>query len=227
MSHQWIGSLIQQRIMVADKVYITHRMISDYAASSVTGRATRVWEAYEEGHPEEPYAILKDLWLDIESPSEGEILDDVLAKMEEYTGRHPELEDKDYRKHFLTKVVDWRVVLPGGDPDTTLKSTRGESFVNVTDSFPPPPEGGPSISSTEPTSSRTPRSESRSWNGVPPRARQIPKPSNLRRPRHLAHYRIVFLESGRPIHKLLTLKESFSCLRDSVQGKKTTVHDVC
>jgi hypothetical protein len=224
MSHRWIGSSIQQRITVADKVYITHQMISDYAASSVTGRATRVWEAYKEGHPEGPYVVLKDLWLDIKSPSEGEILDDVLAKMEKYTGQHPELEDKDYRKHFLTKVVDWRVVLPNGDPDTTLKSTRGESFVKVTDSF---PEDGPSILSTESTSTRTPRSEPRSWNGVPPRAPRIPKPSALRRPRHLAHYRIVFLESRRPIHKLLTLKESFSCLRDSVQGKKPTICDVC
>lgn len=225
MQHFWVASTLRQRIQVADKFYITRRTLSDYAASAITGRATRVWEAYEEGSPKGPYVALKDLWMDLNAPSEGEILDTVLSKMAEYAERHPELEDKDFRRYFLTKVGEWRVRLPGDRLDTTLESTRGESFTEVTQSFHTTlaTDNLPSTM-TEPNSIHTSRSEPRAENSVPPPVTKTAMPISLRRPRHLVHYRIVFMESGCPIHKLLTLNQSYSCLRDSVEGANLAIY---
>lgn len=58
-----------------DKIYRTLEVLSDFAAESILGRATRVYKAQElkNGVPYGDVVVLKDQWIDSDRIKEGDI----------------------------------------------------------------------------------------------------------------------------------------------------------
>lgn len=96
--------------------YITTALISDFAANTIPGRGTRVFEVQraDGGEPEGPF-VLKDSWLGLDRPHEGDVLKSLLADLGNIEG----LNMDDVTQHFLT-VLSYGSVLIGGEVDSTL-----------------------------------------------------------------------------------------------------------
>jgi hypothetical protein len=210
---------VQYKIKVGDKYYLTIQNLSDYAASAITGRATRVWDAREEGDPGAVSVVIKDLWVNIDSLSEGEILDAILVDMEKWklSNPYPDDPDPDFRRYFLTKLAEWEVLLSNGEPDTTRVSMCDQSLTEPLEGFWTSYHGSTvSLSPTQSGASRT-LSQPRDSTSFPiaPVAAEHP---SIHPPRHLEHYRIVFAEVGIAIRHLKTLKEALTVIRDAAIG---------
>ena len=133
--------------------YKTQKAIFDHRSLCTTGRATRVWEVIEvasfdelqplEGsHP----VVLKDVWLDAGSMTEGDIQREIFADLEKisnalqagvepkgFAGMDDESKQKlreclleqDWHRYFLTLVREWqgttsKEVAEAAEPDSTL-----------------------------------------------------------------------------------------------------------
>jgi hypothetical protein len=94
-----VGQDMQYEIKVVNRTYKTLRMLSNFAAHTIVGRATRVFlvEDAESG----AQFVLKDVWLakgrKMEHEVRRELLDDIQAKLGE-----PEM--KEVEKHLFTPV---------------------------------------------------------------------------------------------------------------------------
>ena len=91
-------------------------VLSDYKAGYIIGRASRVWKVQQvqdqdDGHPVliGDVLVMKDVWIDQDSPSEGHILRNVFKKLNTV---HPTTEtdrksiEKLFAEHFVTIEVD-------------------------------------------------------------------------------------------------------------------------
>jgi hypothetical protein len=212
------GGETQYEIRVGEKTYVTTRVLSNHAASAITGRGTRVWEAYDKADPDGPRVALKDVWMDVDSPSEGQILQNILAEMETFILANPDTEDPNYRKYFLTKLVDSYVFLRNDETDDTRTAMRNQTIPEPLNGF-WTHHGGTSggVTSHHSTASTSRKSRPVDENIIPTPLVEKIEPT-LSRPRHLKHYRIVFEEVGEAVHKLPSMKEVLAVLRDAAIG---------
>ncbi|KAJ3983355.1 hypothetical protein F5890DRAFT_1523694 [Lentinula detonsa] len=120
----------QYKIRVGDKAYITTKMLSDNAADSPIGRATRVWLVRDEDGPSDSRYVLKDVWVDSERQTEDEIrsalLKDVEAKCAPDARAIVE-------KHLLTPVAFEKLHIGAIVDDTTQLIMRGGSMPKTLD----------------------------------------------------------------------------------------------
>lgn len=215
-----IENRVQYKVEVGQTTYITRQCLANARASAVTGRATRVWEAYPANDATKSVA-LKDLWMDMDSPSEGEILGDVFKLMEAYKSEHNVTED--YRQFFLT-TLDHGIVQIDGKADDTSRAMRGKSLPKTSNYY---------HTSAEQAFKSTPSNDKDSKGGVPSRSEGAPdcvflRPrADLRAPKDYRHYRIVFEEVGKPLHELHTLKLAYGALCGAAKGKIPNIPVSC
>lgn len=202
---------IQYEIEVRDKKYVTRRCLSDYAAASaISGRATRVWEAYDKDDPAKKSVALKDLWMDVESRSEGDTLEDIFGLMKEYKDKHVGLDD--YRQYFLTTLAHGVVIFPDGTIDDTREAMRKQDLPDSHEFYRTSPASQLKAGSAPTGFQVEPR-------GIGSFVIDYRLCSKVRPLQHVKHYRIVFDEVGKPIHQLHTLKLAFGALHGAAQGK--------
>ncbi|KAJ3995073.1 hypothetical protein F5050DRAFT_1830616 [Lentinula boryana] len=113
------------KIQVGSKTYVTIKMLSDYAADSPIGRATRVWLVVDEVGPSDRYYVLKDVWVDAERDTEDEIRSNLLKDVEEKCGS--KARDK-VERHLLTPVAFEKLRIGASADDTTQLIMRGGSL---------------------------------------------------------------------------------------------------
>ncbi|KAJ4477466.1 hypothetical protein J3R30DRAFT_3683174 [Lentinula aciculospora] len=115
----------QYKIPVGDKTYVTVRVLSDYAADSPIGRATRVWLVTDEADPSNRQYVLKDVWVDSERATEDEIRSALLIDVEEKCGGPARAI---VEKHLLTPVAFEKLFIGTRLDDTTQSIIRGGSL---------------------------------------------------------------------------------------------------
>jgi hypothetical protein len=184
---------IQVQTPSGPRVFQTKEMLANYSADRAIGRATRVWEVYEgQGKDGQKTHVLKDTWVEITRPREGETYRNVLAGATD--------EEKEF---FLTVVCDGDVKLASGTDDSTLETRQGS-----------PP--GDTFQVFDPFA----RSYSKSLiiakpEGMPEPLRPATKPRAFV---NRAHYRIVFDEVGVPLSKLRSMGEIWQAACDANKG---------
>ncbi|KAJ3784824.1 hypothetical protein GGU10DRAFT_15723 [Lentinula aff. detonsa] len=112
----------QYRIRVRDKTYITTKILSDYAADSPIGRATRVWLVKDEDGLSDSRYVLKDVWVDSERQTEDEIRSALLKDVDEKCGSDARSK---VEKHLLTPVAFEKLHIDTIVDDTTQLIMRG------------------------------------------------------------------------------------------------------
>ena len=116
-------------------------VLSDYKAGYIIGRASRVWKVQQVQDQDNGHSVLigdvlvmKDVWIDQDSPSEGHILRNVFKKLNTV---HPTTEtdrksiEKLFAEHFVTIEVDEVVKVGNLDSlqaDTTATILRGSAL---------------------------------------------------------------------------------------------------
>ncbi|CAG8740413.1 12217_t:CDS:2, partial [Acaulospora colombiana] len=94
-----------------ERVFETLAVISDASAWAVCSHGTRVWKVFEVLDPLKTPRVLKDSWIDSNSPSEAEIINDI----------HVRLGDKPEKLcHFPTLHTHGAVCFPRNPIDDTL-----------------------------------------------------------------------------------------------------------
>jgi Fungal protein kinase len=220
-----INDTQRYRIPVDGKFYVTCAILSDDRASSITGRATRVFEVYDEDDPDTTVA-LKDLWMDDGSTSEGDILSEVFRAMQEWKNERSQVspdedrdvEDDDYHRFFFTTVAHGLVKFDDSSFDNTRAAMHGRDLPQPMEYYTTKP-GDEYLRTRESQTSSHSRSHG-SMHGPIIVPRTEPRPI-----RHLQHYRIVFKEVGRPVYDLDSLREVFEMLLDAAKGQQDVYND--
>ncbi|KAJ7094079.1 hypothetical protein B0H15DRAFT_971330, partial [Mycena belliarum] len=108
---------IQYKLTLNDVVYVTKQLLADNRAEEISGRATRVWEAYREDDPEQISVVIKDLWTSIGAVQEGAQLEELHEKLRALVDPGTPRPPSDY---FLTLVDHGFVPVAGGADDNTV-----------------------------------------------------------------------------------------------------------
>lgn len=211
MKHIEVEEAPQYEIQVQDKTYVTVKCLSDHAANTIAGRATRVWEAYEKGQEKGVTFALKDLWMSMQAQQEGDILNTVFKLMADFKSPPDALDLGDYRKYFLTHLSHGLVMLPGGVVDDTKMAMHQETLPDKLNYY----HTSASENTARPSGSLH---NSRSTGGLP-HPTFVPH-KKARRIKHLRHYRIVFKEIGKPLHQLHTPELAYRALLDAAKGEE-------
>jgi len=198
---------------VKERKFRTVKILSDFGAAPIRGRATRVFEAYEldkEGNRTGESVAIKDTWMDADRLQEGDILHSMMKDVKESASDVT----VDGAKYFLS-VRTHGVVMIAGKQDSTLDLMMHgytipmdcNQFMLERTTSPSKPrvsKGGPSSVSVGDQTVRDYRQYS-------------PK----------VHYRCVFNEVATPLLHVQNTSEMFLVLNDVVQGGwKFAIH-VC
>jgi len=204
---------------VGSLTFVSSRILSDFAADRLCGRATRVFEVSEKSGSPQCFA-LKDQWADDDRLAEGSVLEDLRAtiKSEMEKGLFDDMGlTRDPVDYFLSVKAYGCVHLSNNVEDNTKTIMQGLSL----------PDSCPSVS--------IPFSEKNfvSYNAPGESAGHIPYPASISsilptkrsnfHPRR--HDRTVFNEVGTPLHDLNNLSDLFRGLADATIGK-ISVHFV-
>ncbi|KAI0922904.1 hypothetical protein AcV5_009769 [Taiwanofungus camphoratus] len=172
-------------------VYRTIGVLSDVGANAPLGRGTRVWEARKVvGNKEYGDSVaLKDSWIDSDRDREG----DLSASLRDSAASEEDREDIDAR--FLTVLHHGDVYIDGNADDTRTLMTRSMEIPSECSRYNVhvPPEDILSGSNTGTGHYRTPQEFNQEMIESPP----------MHHPK--AHYRIVFKEVCKPLHKITSL----------------------
>jgi len=203
----------QYEIQVMDKVYRTTDVLSNFGADAIIGRGTRVFKVYDIKDVNKTPRVLKDVWVEEDRSREGEILNNLFAKIQLEGG-----EDKlrDAQRYFLTSVTYGDVKIHGQlDHTRNLIMRGGDPFL----------EGNSMLLTIGNLTRRKPshRSEhTRASNigNVPvfedPR-RRTARPRSAPIPVRV-HHRMVCEEVGVAIHNLTNLRDVYQSLCDALKG---------
>ncbi|KAF8316911.1 hypothetical protein DL93DRAFT_2056122 [Clavulina sp. PMI_390] len=201
------------------RVFETCALLSDVGAEAFIGRGTRVWVVHEvtaDGIDTSKVMVLKDCWVNKERELEGNILNDLRAKLAD----RPEL------KNFLSVYTHGIVKRRQGDEiekDMTTSFPEGAipaaDVINVDEVayfrkgvIPEPPDRQKINSTNE----RHGRGHVPS---IPSRALGL---NAFGKPEHLEqryHYRVVFNEKGEPIQGMTSRKRMFIGIQGAFRGK--------
>ncbi|KAJ7625033.1 hypothetical protein DFH06DRAFT_746110 [Mycena polygramma] len=117
--------VIQFKMQVNNKTYVTCGPLTDYSAHSIRGRAIRVWEAKEEDNPD-VHCVVKDVWILRNSLPEGTQLRSLYALLENIPASSDGRKPTDY---FLSLLDDEFVkVEDGRDDDTSVIMMRNQEL---------------------------------------------------------------------------------------------------
>ncbi|KAJ4477465.1 hypothetical protein J3R30DRAFT_3486197 [Lentinula aciculospora] len=205
----------QYKIQVGDKTYVTVKVLSDYAADSPIGRATRVWLVTDEADPSNRQYVLKDVWVDSERATEDEIRSALLIDIEEKCGADARAL---VENHLLTPVAFEKLCINTSADDTVGVIMRGGSV----------PKNLPHLRLVVPQQSgMSTRSRiSTQENAVDTvlsgqRARYIRYGDTARigpRVTSRFHYRIVFLECAKTMYEEKHLGNVLGALADVIEA---------
>ena len=202
-----VGPKIQYEIKVGNRTYKTIDILSNFAAHTIVGRATRVLLVRDVKSQEE--FVLKDVWLAKGRQPEHEVrsnlLDDIQAKLGE-----PEM--KEVERHLFTPInhciVQTQVNGKAVDDDTDEVIMRkvdlsGVKQFSVMDSI--------QEKHTVEAVGQTPHtSEHVNTRATKPNAKGIT---------HRYHYRIVYKEYATPLYEVNRLSLVMMTLEDLVKGR--------
>ncbi|KAJ3760773.1 hypothetical protein EV360DRAFT_39112 [Lentinula raphanica] len=193
----------QYKIEVAGKSYTTLRVLSDIAADSPLGRATRVWKVKDD---EGNLHVLKDVWLDQSRTEEHLIREEILKAVEglEDGERFAEL----LKKYMLTPIAYGKVRVDGLPDDTTDVMLAG--YLPVEDEMVPlkPPVTVPSRNTRQSTGMSLPSDKD-----------CISSPAVEADEHHRRyHYRVVFKEYATTLYEEKSCDNIFHAIADVVKA---------
>jgi hypothetical protein len=195
------------RIQVKSRTFITRKVLVDFAADSLLGRGTRVWR----GHFEDEYdkvCVLKDMWVDTDRPTEGDILRDLASAFE--LNPYPNTVFNDY---FLTVIDDFVIQLDGIHPDDTWNTMmNGQEPPKDCKILKMP------VSNDLPSKVKTRSISHIVSSGMGPSPHEVKRAPNPHHFRPRSHYRITFKEVGKALYEEKSLHAIFKALKDVVTG---------
>lgn len=170
--------------------------LSTYAASTLLGRAIRVWKVVELDSKDEPLGspnVLKDFWPRESSRSENQAQNEIFAAVTAARRGRDDQDQDDLKKYFMTILHDI-VVHAEEQPDTTQLLIRTEL------------DGDQGKYPVRHSDAR-----------APDHGRTVV----YALPDHVArkHCRVVFKEVGIPLSQLTNHNILFWCLTDAISGK--------
>ena len=194
-------------IAVGDTHYKTVKVLHDLGADYLLSRAARVFKVKRVGDPEDNFYVLKDLWLEQDRKPEHEIYNEIIRDVENLYGDQVDI----VRRHLFTPIDHAFVEVNGVRENTDVSMMRNKTLVSVeVTRLPtiavsiPGPEG-------RSTSFPTPSDKEHKRNPIYHTVRDA---HGSERTRHRIHYRIVFKECAKPLHKARNLGEVFAVLAD-------------
>ncbi|KAJ3844024.1 hypothetical protein F5878DRAFT_193879 [Lentinula raphanica] len=222
----------QYKIEVNGKSYTTLQILSDIAADSPLGRATRVWKV--EDDDEGNFHVLKDVWLDHSRTEEHLIREEILKAVEG-------LEDgkrfaEQLKKYMLTPIAYGKVRVDGLPDDTTDVMLAG--YLPVEDEMVPlkPPVTVPSRNTRQSTGMSLPSDRDaisspgvKADESVEPSS-EMPLPrrafldgplkegGNMLRHHRRYHYRVVFKEYATTLYEEKSCDNIFHAIADVVKA---------
>ncbi|KAF9069419.1 hypothetical protein BDP27DRAFT_1265073, partial [Rhodocollybia butyracea] len=194
----------QYQIIVDGETYTTVSILSDSAADSPLGRATRVWKVVDkDGNTR----VLKDVWLDFDRQDEQEIRCAILDDVRELDKRNGSIYAEELEKRMLTILSSWRVTV-----DNTNKVKDDTTAIMLRDQDQPAEarpttRGKSSLQKSTTGPRRTLLINSRNENDH----RLV---GNCRR----YHYRVVFQECATPLYDERSLGNALSAVEDVVKA---------
>ncbi|KAJ4477428.1 hypothetical protein J3R30DRAFT_3703820 [Lentinula aciculospora] len=205
----------QYKIQVGDKTYVTVKVLSDYAADSPIGRATRVWLVTDEADPSNRQYVLKDVWVDSERATEDEIRSALLIDIEEKCGGDARAL---VENHLLTPVAFEKLCINTSADDTAGVIMRGGSVPKNLNHLKliVPQQSGSSKRSRISTQENV---VDVVLSGI--RARYVQTGDTVRnsaRVTHRFHYRIVFFEYARTMYDEKHLSNALGALADVIEA---------
>lgn len=191
-------------IGVGGRQFQTVKVLADFAADSLLGRGTRVWEGFFIDEPEKP-RVLKDVWVENDRELEGDVLKTLRKEYHKLGNTEHKFDD-----YFLTMAAHGKVQVFSHDVDDTLSMMNGQELdmerVLALDIPLAIPE------------QQTPRSTSRAVSsGMGPNPQEVRRiaPVTFRR---RIHYRITFKEVAKPLYTVVDLEAHFKALKDTITG---------
>src|ERR1700722_14511554 len=193
----------KQDEQIFQSVYRTFKVVSDVGAIGLRGRGTRVFLAHpldENGEVDGDPVVLKDVWVDVTRPREGQIREALLEAADE--------QDREVLKTHTMTIQDSGDVFINGEPDNTHTMLRKLSIPNrATFCLQPAVHlprnsylGEGENSQRDYAFQRAPHSPHRTY------------PDKV-------HHRVVFREIGTPIDMLRNLKDVRAVMVDIVRGQ--------
>ena len=195
------------RMAVGDTKYETGKVLYDIGADYLLGRAARIFEAKKVGDPEDNIYVLKDLWPEEDRNPEHKIYNDITHNIDNL---YPSSEHgATVRRHLFTPVDYAFVEVNGVRDNTKTIMMRNKTLVtsNVTHLL------TTAVSSRNPQEYPTsfPTLSDRDINPIYDTMRNMRASEKTR---YRLHYRIVFKECAKPLHKVGNLGEVFAVLAD-------------
>jgi len=190
------------------RTYRSVRILSEFSADAIRGRATRVFEAYEIGDNGKRIrgaknVAIKDFWLDSSRESEAVVLKKILKGAK-----------KSMKAKFLTVVI-WGKVSTDGNEDSTDRIMNGLKLGPRGYEDPDHPNPVQFYLRQRDSNRATQRSGA---SGLAPTPLSKFTPSVVRFGAK-THQRIVFKEVGHPIHDEKSIKTVFKAVRDAAEGQ--------
>ncbi|KAJ3742824.1 hypothetical protein DFH05DRAFT_1421802 [Lentinula detonsa] len=105
----------QYHIKIENQSYMTVDVLSDSAADSPLGRATRVWKVKDSS---DKIRVLKDVWLERDRLEEHKIREAILADAKALNEREVHSFDAQLEKRMLKPIAYWRVPVGDEEDDT-------------------------------------------------------------------------------------------------------------
>lgn len=197
---------IEVRTEAETLVYRTVEILSNYSAESPLGSGTRVWSAQllVDGEPSGELVAIKDMWIDVDRPREGDILRSIRSSMQ------AKGKQEVFDTYFLTVLHDGDVYVRDSTQGLYLDESqlvfRGNRI----------PEDAPclDLSMTPPLNKNATPAIGRDYYGDS--ITDQDQASRLRGEQ--VHYRIVFREVCRPLYVSTSMGESFSILGQICDG---------
>lgn len=213
-----INNRPQYEIDVMGKTYCTVDVLSDFAADSLLGRATRVYKVYNTGDCRKTLHVLKDVWVEANRTREGDVLDELLRKILLGGDKQALL---DVQRHFLT------VVCHGDVPTKEHEDQPVNRFLHRMEI---PAAFDNMILDTGMLFHQTHVTEQSQKSGIgrvpyinehPRRQIRQPNPTQTQPASIIpwTHDRIIFQEVGMVSHNLTSLRDVYQALHDAVEGQ--------
>jgi hypothetical protein len=200
-----VGTAIQYEITLQDgNTYVTGDLpLFDFRADIAEGRATRVWKVFKKGGDQNDFFVLKDSWMFSDSKSEGDIMHELLEKI-----------DKKDHHYFLTVISHGPVRVDGNLIDQTLGTIMRDTPTIIENRPLQPPR---TYKEPKQNVEGSQRNQSQ---GRPPGTKDaysIDLHDSDITPR--THYRILFREVCEPLHDIRDLGVAFSLLAQTADGE--------
>ncbi|KAJ3985041.1 hypothetical protein F5890DRAFT_1216334 [Lentinula detonsa] len=215
----------QYRIKINDQTYTTIDVLSDSAAHSPLGRATRVWKVKDSS---DKIRVLKDVWLESDRLEEHKIREAILADAKTLNQRKEHSFDTQLEKRMLRPMDYCRVRVGDEEDDTGAVMLRSfdlgkAQLVHLITPRDPPAVETQSVAMSMPTD-RDSAKDSASQSGTHQTKRPLLRRIILEDAQqqashhHRYHYRIVFEQCATTIYDERSLANVFRAIVEVVKA---------